>query len=259
MADDEVSGTDASTQSVGIDSATIVLGTLLDDFGGLLNFSSGDDAQAAWSLFEDKALQDNVWGKSVGDGIALAQGSDDWIQAFRSAYESDQMTALNEFDEFSWNLITNLPEDPTSRPIAAGAMTLSTGLLETLGGKAGISLDGIGNAFGFVRVDTVGFGVYSDRQISVAARIDERYLIESDASVLFVSQSSYPGGLVAFLLSVVGGRSGMELIDLGDTNARHRQIENLHVVIKNKGSLVFASVASSQEAAEDLLLSALAD
>ena len=57
----------------------------------------------------------------------------------------------------------------------------------------------------------------------------------------------------------LGGRAGLELIELGDTNARYRTIDDLHMVVKNRGSLVYAALAGSRSAAEDLILSAIAD
>ena len=55
------------------------------------------------------------------------------------------------------------------------------------------------------------------------------------------------------------GRAGLELVELGDTNARYRMIDDLHMVVKNRGSLVYAALAGSRSAAEDLILSAIAD
>jgi hypothetical protein len=77
--------------------------------------------------------------------------------------------------------------------------------------------------------------------------------------VLFVSQSTYPAGLVSFMLSVIASRTDMELIKLGDTNARYKTIDGLHLIIKNKESLVYAAVAGNRGDAERLILSALAD
>ena len=62
-----------------------------------------------------------------------------------------------------------------------------------------------------------------------------------------------------FILSIASGRAGLELIELGDTNARYRTIDDLHMVVKNRGSLVYAALAGSRSAAEDLILSAIAD
>ena len=60
-------------------------------------------------------------------------------------------------------------------------------------------------------------------------------------------------------MSVVAGRTEMEIIDLGNTNARYRLIEDLHLVIKNKGSAMYAALAGTRENAERLIMSALSN
>ena len=142
-------------------------------------------------------------------------------------------------------------------PIAAGALKLDEVLIASITERASLEMDGIGNAFGLVRVESLGFAIYSDKPLEVSSNIDKDYILNSGASLLFVSQSSYPGPLVAYMLSVMAERTEMELINLGTTNARYRDIEGLHLIVKNKGSLLYASVAGTRAESESLILSAL--
>ena len=117
--------------------------------------------------------------------------------------------------------------------------------------------DGLGEAFALIRVERIGFALYTDSSLELSSHIDRRYINDSDSSVLLVSHSSYPGPLVSFLLSVIAGRTGMELIEIGNTNARYREIDGLHLVIKNKGSFLYAALSTTRADAVEIILSAI--
>ena len=57
----------------------------------------------------------------------------------------------------------------------------------------------------------------------------------------------------------IAGKIGMDTIDLDNTNARHLALEDGHLIIKNKGSLIYATVAGTRTRAEELMLRALAE
>ena len=118
----------------------------------------------------------------------------------------------------------------------------------------GIRLFGLENVFGFVDVDRVAFGLYADAPSTVPEVLDKEFLLEADASVFFVSNSGRGGFVVSFLLGTVGGRAGLETIELGDTEAHYRTLDDLHLVVKNRGSLVFAALAGTRAGAESLML-----
>ena len=50
----------------------------------------------------------------------------------------------------------------------------------------------------------------------------------------------------------------MELIEIGNTNARYREIDGLHLVIKNRGSFLYAALSTTKADAVELILSAVA-
>lgn len=242
-----------------MNNATIVIGSSPESFAGTLEFASNRDAEMAWTLFQDMIQRRPGWGKLSSPRMFVAVGTGPWLDSVRQALDAGQLALLRDHDPVGWSLITNLPQHPPSRPSAAGVLRLEGGLLESLGKKAGIVLDDTGNAFGFLRVDTLGFGVYTDTPTEVPRRVDLEFLKQSGAGVLFVSRSSYPGFLVSFMLSRVAGRTGMQVIDLGNTNARYRTVDGLHLIIKNKSSLVYAALAAQRSNAERLMLSAISD
>jgi hypothetical protein len=173
--------------------------------------------------------------------------------------DSGWFIPLKERDPKAWNLLTNLPKNPPQRPLAAGVLNLDNNLLKLLAVKGNIALEGeIEKAIGLIKVDNFAFGVYTDEPIAVSGAIDQELIKSSNASILFVTHSGYRGALVSFLLSVAAGRMQMETIPLGETNARYRMVGELHLVVKNKGSILFAALAATRERAEGLMLSAIA-
>ena len=230
--------------------ATMVMGAPLEEYGGTLELVSEPDAQAAWRLLQARTKVADAWTEYSPPRISLVRGKGPWADAVRRDLDSGRLVSLRDHDPQAWNLVTNLPKAPPSPPIAAGMLKLDRGLLDLLGRKVGVRLDELGQALGIVRVDRLAFGVYADA-------IDPEYLAQSGVDILVVGKSSYPGVFVSFLLGVAGGQAGMETIDLGNTNAKHRTIEGLHLILKNKGSVLYAAVAGTRERAENLMLSTL--
>ena len=242
-----------------LQSVTVVVGTTPGEFASTLEFGSERDAEVAWSLFEKKIESEEVWGKLASPQMRLVRGTSPWADLARGKLDSSQLVPLRDRDGRAWALITNLPQDPPSPPLAVGVVSLRVGFIDSLEKMAGIPLDGIENAFRIVRVNSVAFGLYADTPVEVSETIDREFLKQSGARVLLVSHSSYPGVLVSFMLSIAAGRTGMEIIDLGDTNARYRTIEDLHLIVKNRGSFVYGALATTRADAEGLILSALSN
>lgn len=239
--------------------ATTVIGSTPDSFGALLDFSSEKEAAAAWAVIQSKVDDGSVWWRQVSPRLMVVSGEPTWAGSVRQAMESGWFVPLKERDPKAWNLLTNLPKNPPQRPLAAGILNLDNNLLKLLAVKGNIALDGeIEKAIGLIKVDNFAFGVYTDEPIEVSGAIDQEFIKNTNAAVLFVTHSGYRGALVSFLLSVTAGRMNMETISLGETNARYRMVGDLHLVVKNKGSFLYAALAATREDAEGLMLSALA-
>lgn len=244
--------------TMSLDASALLIGKTPGDFSGVLSFASEQDADAAWKLYQEHAEDDNIWGKVMSPDLAIAAGDETWIAANKKAFESGDLIAIADIDSQSWNLVTNLPESPPTAPVAIGILVLDPKLIESAGERVGLVTDGIDEAFGLVRVEKIGFALYTDNPLELSSRIDRQYINDSDSSLLLVSHSSYPGPLVSFLLSVIAGRTGMELIEIGNTNARYREIDGLHLVIKNRGSFLYAALATTRADAVEIILSAVA-
>ena len=229
------------------------------EFGGAVTFDSDEAAGYALTQLVEYVVDDHLWSKAVPPDLLLVKGDSGWADSVRAGLLSGEGVPLSQADPEAWTLLTNLPANPPSRPIGAGVLDVEDSLLGSAGDLAELDLESVGDAFRFVGVTSLAFGVYWDGPLEIPATLDRTFIRESGASVLLVSHSGYPGVLVSFILSIASGRAGLELIELGDTNARYRTIDDLHMVVKNRGSLVYAALAGSRSAAEDLILSAIAD
>lgn len=248
---------DPAPRDMVLTSATLVIGNTPHEFGGALTFGSQSDSFFAWSLLRDRTETEPLWGRLASPNVLVTKGEGTWAEETRQALDAGLITSIPAHDPNAWSLVTHLPAEPPVPPAAAGTLMLSNEIVGPLSEQAEIDLDELAEAFEMVRVDRVGFGIYADGPLRITSGLDRSYLKEVQSSVLFVSQSTYPGGLVSFMLSVVADKADMELMELGGSNARYRTFDDLHVVIANRGSILYAVVAWSLEDAQALMLSAL--
>ena len=242
-----------------IEHATLILGTTTDNVGASLNFASVDDSRAAWGLFADTLDTEDFWGRRQDEQLFLATGDQMWRAAVTRAYLGGDLISVKDASPLTWKLLSNLPESPPAKPVMAGVLHLDADLLQSLMTSVNLEAEGIGNAFGLVRVESMAFAVYTDDPLNISTGFDYEQLVDSGSSILLVSQSSYPGPIVSFMLGVMSDRTDLELVKLGKTNARYRQVDALHLIIKNRGSLLYAAIATTRPGAEELMLSALFD
>ena len=244
---------DETPDSLRLSRATIAIGASIGEYGGTLEFASQEEAQSAWLLYQSN---DNgeFWGRLDSSKVHIVRGQSSWASSVREQIETGRLLGLKERDPESWTLLTNLPASPDRPPLAVGVLTLDGDLIQDLASAEGIRLFGLDIIFGFVRVDSLVFGVYADSPTTVPDTLDREFLTEAGTSIFFVSNSGYPGFIVSFLLGTVGERVGLKTIDLGDAKARYRTLDELHLVVKNRGSLVFMALAGTRSEAERLML-----
>lgn len=252
-------GSEAVLTQLDLNRATVIIGPSIDSFGGTFDFQTEQQAEEALRVFQIDPEDEESWGEVSSNRLSMVHGVEPWVQSVRNAFGSDSLILLTEHESLRWDILTNLPENPPSRPIAAGIMSLDEGFPSLLTERIDFDLVGMDTAFGLVRVDTIGFGLYADSPIEVPDRFGLDFLDDAGYGVLLVSRSSYSGFVVAFMLGVVAGQTGMETIDIGNTNARYRSVEGIHLILKNKGNLVFAALAANRQSAENLILSAVTD
>lgn len=251
---------DASlSETISMERATLILGSTTANLGASLEFSSVGDSQSVWNMVKDTLDAEEFWGRNQDDLILLATGDQGWRDAVTSAYADDGLISVREQSPSGWNLLSNLPKEPPSKPVMAGVLQIDADMLQSLMSSENLEVERIGNAFGLVRVDSLAFAVYTDDPLNMSTEFSYERILNSSSGILFVSQSSYPSPIVSFMLGVMSDRTDLELIELATTNARYRTVDDLHLIIKNRGSLLYVSIATSKDDAEALMISALFD
>ena len=197
--------------------------------------------------------------------VQIIRGDAEWTEEIARQLESAEAGAgptpvkLKEKSPQAWNMLTNLPVSEDEPPVAAGLISTDDDLIQEIADSAGIQVPGLDTAFGIVRVDNVAFGIYSKLPESIPEEIEVDLLDSLDTGVVLVGGAGYAGVAVAFLVRSIAGKIGMDTIALDNTNARYLELEDGHLIIKNKGSLIYATVAGDRGRAEELMLRALAE
>ena len=252
-----------STESVDVSSATI-LTSAEGDIAATLEFDSVEDARRVHELYGQYPEETPVWSRLDSSTVEVVRGNSTWAQSVREKMDtttSDTSTRITiaEKSPQSWALMTNLPASESDPPIGAGLLSPDDKLVEDIEINVGVDLSGLDTAFGNIGARRLAYAIYGDAPIDITQEIDFRLLTLHDVGIVTVAQTSYPGFALSFLVSTIAGRLGMETIDLGSTNARYLATEHAHVVLKNKGSLIYAALADDRHDAEQLMLRALAE
>ena len=237
-----------------------MVATSLQQFGGILGFATSSDAALAGNLLAQRPVDDPPTTSQVAtSSVRIIRGDAEWTTDLSDQYGSAELVSLKERNPQVWNMLTNLPVSEDEPPIAAGFISTDGDIIQEIADNAGIHVTGLDTAFGIVRVDNVAFGIYSDLPESIPEEIGVEMLDSLDTGVVLVGGAGYAGVAVAFLVRSIAGKVGMETIDLDNTNARYLELEDGHLILRNKGSLIYATVAGTRDRAEELMLRALAE
>ena len=254
-----------TSESVEVSSATILTSTE-GDIAASLRFLSAEDAEKIHDLYGQYPEEAAIWSKLDLDSstVEVVRGASEWAQTVRDKLDtttndtSTRITMAEKSPE-SWALMTNLPVSEIEPPIAAGLIYPDDKLIEDIETNVGVDLSDLDIAFGNIGARRLAFAIYGDVPIDITQEIDFRFLTLHDVGMVIVAQTGYPGFALSFLVKTIAGRIGMETIALGNANARYLETEHAHVVLKNKGSLIYAALADDKRDAERLMLRALAE
>ncbi|MBI4298284.1 MAG: hypothetical protein HY666_00800 [Chloroflexi bacterium] len=240
---------------INVNHIAMIMGPSLDTFGGIVDFSSEKEASLISQLLQ---RQDRPpWANLSGGKFSFVVGEDEWSQSLKDALTQNRRAHLPQRFPEIWESVSLLPTKPPGRPVAAGFSRLDTPILESVATRAGIELGELTPALGFVKLSHVAFAVYAEHTLPLIERVDSAFISESLLGAILVGRSEYPGFIVSASLSMLGSRIGLETISLGDTDAKYLAMNDLHVIMKNKGSLILAAVSTDKAAAEALMKSAL--
>ena len=251
-------GVPVTPESVPVSGASFILAGP-EQFAGTLEFPTEEDAQTAFDLYQHLTADGLTMTHIATTTVHVVRGDTEWTARVLLSFESETRAPLNETNPKAWNLVTNLPISEDDPPVAAGIIPIDNEMVQWLAQTAGIGVEGLETAYEMVRVETVAYAVYAALPEDIPSQIDVQFLNDTSTGIVLVSGTNYPGVAVAFLVRSIASKLGMDTIDIGNTNARYLRLEDAHLILKNKGSLVYATVSGTRLHAEELMLRALTE
>ena len=250
----------AAAETALISGATILVHTG-QDFAGTLEFVNSEDAENIYGLYGEYHGEDPLWARldAESNRLDVVRGGSEWAKDVRARMEAGLVIPISQKNPDEWALLTNLPVSENDPPLAAGLISPNDDLIQEIERSVGVELSSLDTAFGNIGVHKLAFAFYGDALTAIDDEIDLQFLNTHDVGIVMVSQTDYPGFALSFILSAVGNRLGMEVFKLGDDNVRYRNVEDVHLLIKNKGGLIYATLSGARPHAEELMLRALAD
>ena len=232
------------------------LGPTIEDFGGRVRFEREDVVQYVGSMLKESRNNRGVWHGVFGHEMRVARGTGAWMQITRESLESGRLVSMKVGHPEAWEMMRLLPaESPLGlNPVAAGFMYNSEGLVKSLLDRQGVDGTGISSALSYARVKVMAFTVYTDQLLDITADVAQDYRQSSDVGIVLVSKSGYPGFLVSFLFGNFVGQAGMENIQIGEEKVYYLKLaEDVHMFVKNLGSVLYFTVAWNRDKAEYLM------
>ena len=246
-------GTQATSEA-DVERVTVMMGPSVDNFGVVVEFSLEEGANTASRLLQENA---DVWSSQRDKSLSLVRGEGVWPQSLKEAMDGNRRVALGDRYPKVWELLSILPENPPTPPIAAGFLRIEKSILEAIGTKGNIGLGNASQVIGLMKARNIAFAVYAENPVHIPEKVDETFFEELRIGAVFVSQSGYPGFIVSTALNFLGGRAGLAKTTIGDTSVRYMTIQDIHLFVKNQESIIYAALAPDKAQAEALMLSAL--
>lgn len=227
--------------------------------GAVFDFTSAAMARAVYNTVP---LDPDQWKHLDGARLTLVRGSEDATLPIREAIEAGQWKELSQLYPDVWDRLNRaLPSQPPSPPRAVGFFRVADWL--------NWATDKTGNAELKKAAPLVSSGglkagvlaAYSQTPLVPPLQADPGFLKQSGVSALVVAQSSYPGFIFSFILDNIVLRSApLKEVPLNGASAQRLDVPDAEAVIllKNRGNLLYLSIAAEEGPAKALLLTALA-
>ena len=233
-----------------VDEAATWSGPTPGSFGASLRFTDEAMASLIGSYLEES---DGPWHELDGDSLTLVRGDGTWARQARQAVDLNLGAPISTKYPDVWDLMQNLPADPPEPPVAAGFTRLDGGLIDSLGELVGASGPGITSALRTARVTDLVFALYQETPPAVTDSVDADYMTETGTVALVVTKSGYPGFVVGMGIGVFAGQAGLEEIELGEATAYYIGWGSLHIVLRQRGGVLFVALAGSRDRAEAVM------
>ena len=214
-------------------------------------FDGGEDPTEALDLLRERRTG-TEWIEISGQRPLAPQGSGSWSKTSRSAWSSsDRVPLFQRYPEVG-DLFRLLPQETPSRPVAIGFVRGTTTLVRDLLGHHGPHVHGM---LSLLRGRSAAFVVYIDDtpMPTAGSSVQSRHI-----SAILALQTGYPGFIISAMVSSLAGYLGLHREVVADETVLYRVVDyDGHLMVKNYGSAVLFSFASTRDQVEALISAAV--
>jgi len=194
----------------------------------------------------------------LGNSLYYFNGEVEWVEALKASIGEGRFVGVEDAHPDEWKLIQLLPEEPPGEVLGAGFGKLDDEFLEGMEAEFGGLGGDVRELANAARIRNAVFGLYADETPKTLSEFDEDFLMRMGLSALVITKAGYPGFIINFLFSRAASGAGLEKVSIEGGDAYYRALqENLRVMVKNRGSIFFATVASERDSAQRLMESIL--
>lgn len=194
----------------------------------------------------------------LGNSLYFFSGEVEWVEALKASIGEGRFVGVEDAHPDEWKLLQLLPEEPPGKVLGAGFGKLDDEFLEGMVAEFRGPGGDVRQLADAARIKNAVFGLYAKETPNTLSEFDEDFLMEMGLSALVVTKAGYPGFIINFLFSRAASGAGLEKVDIEGGDAYYKALqENLRVMVKNRGSIFFATVASERDSAQRLMESIL--
>lgn len=236
---------------------SVWVGLSSEQLAGRLHLADEGDAQLLEEILQRRLENAPLWVSRQGQEVNLARGDEAWRNSIADALAQGSTATLAQGYPDIWELVRLLPEEPPLTPVAAGFMDLDL-MSTTLAERAQMDTQALRSAVSALRVETAAYGVYVQESLRVPEKVTPQTLKETGIATVIVTSSGYPGFLLGFLFGNFAGRADLSEVDLeSDGTAFYREVNGLHLLVRNAGNTVVFVLAADRADAEAMLRSTI--
>ena len=159
-----------------------------------------------------------------------------------------------------WKLIGMLPETPSGKVLGAGFGRMDEEFLQGMDAELHELAGDARQLIETARIKSAAFALYSEDTLSRLPEFDEDFLVNMGLSGLAITKAGYPSFIISFMFSRAASGAGLEKVDIEGGDAYYKAFqEDLRLMLKNKGSIFFVTLAADRDSAQKLMESVLQD
>jgi len=245
-----------SDNLIKVDAVKIVVTKDMLHTYGNVRLKNLKDLEKIESYFQSKTSSRILPGKHPGEvDVIFAHSISDTV--ISDSVDINQYMPLNEFDPDGLRLMSNLPYEPTLELVGVGAISKDMRAINMLTDVDGLDLQLITRTYQTLNGGNVVFGAYTSDDAIITLTDETEFFQDSISALVFLTHSSYASPLVSFLVREISEEMGMTNLSVDGSNVRHLELNGVHVIVKNVGSLVYLFISNDLNEAEKLIGSIL--